>query len=313
MRSRAIKIIEAAGENGAGTRGSSLGPSAVYLEARRQNLSIFNNRLWETLPEFNDEFTSDRETPFAKNIKSVLNSVTAVAERVEKTLADGFFPLILSGDHSNAIGSVSGIKNHFPDKKIGVIWVDAHLDLHSPYTTPSGNLHGMALNALIDKDNLEHQKNRPNETTLDSWKQLKRIGSGGICPKLSPEHIVFIGTRDFEAEENALVNRNNIRVFTPDDIAEWGIGAVIEKTLEHLQACDYLYVSYDVDSQDTTISTGTGTPVDGGLTVSEAETVFRTLFHHPKMVAWEISEINPLLDERNKMADFVVKLLSQVI
>lgn len=313
MTSREIKIIEAAGENGAGTRGSSLGPSAVYLEARKQNLGIFNDRLWETLPEFNDEFSSDDETPFARNIKSVLKTVTEVSARVDQALSDGCFPLILSGDHSNAIGSVSGIKNHFPDKKIGVIWVDAHLDLHSPFTTPSGNLHGMALNALIDRDNLEHQRNNPTEATLQWWSQLKRIGQHDICPKILPEHIVFIGTRDFEPEENALVHNHHIRVFNPDDIAESGISAVLDQALEYLADCDYLYVSYDVDSQDTTISKGTGTPVDGGLTVSEAETVFRTLFHHPKMVAWEISEINPLLDDRNKMADFVVKLLSKVL
>lgn len=308
-----IKIIEATGENGAGTRGASLGPSAVYLEARKQQLSIFSNRLWETVTDYNDEFTPDHTTPYARNIKSVLKSVDEVASKVESTLRDDYFPLILSGDHSNAIGSVSGIKNYFTDEKIGVIWVDAHLDLHSPFTTPSGNIHGMALNALLDKDNLEYKRNQPAQVTEDLWEELKRVGKHRICPKIAADQIVFIGTRDFEEEENALVQKYGIKVFSPDDIAEQGINAVLQQTLEYLSACDYIYVSYDVDSQDTTISTGTGTPVAGGLTLTEAESVFKTLFHHPKVVAWEISEINPLLDDNNKMAQCVVHLLSLVL
>ncbi len=310
---REIKIIEAASENGAGKRGASLGPKAVLLEAREQKLGLFNNRPWEEVPNHNHLITPDYNTPHAKNIENLLPSLTEVANKVEATLRDDYFPLVISGDHSNAIGTVSGIKNFFTDEKIGVIWVDAHMDLHSPYTTPSGNVHGMALNALMDKDNLEHKRNQPAQLTEDLWEKLKRIGSHGICPKIQPDNIVFIGTRDFEEEEIALVQNFNIKAFDPDDIKTRGIDAVLAETIDYLKDCEYLYVSFDVDSQDTTISEGTGTPVDGGLLFPEALAVFKTLFHHPKVVCFEISEINPLLDTENRMAKSVVKLLSAVL
>jgi len=311
--SKEIKIIEAASENGAGKRGASLGPKAVLLEAREQNSSIFNHRLWEEVPNGNQNISPKYNTPHARNIENLVLSLEEVAKKVEITLRDDYFPLVISGDHSNAIGTVSGIKNYFTDEKIGVIWVDAHLDLHSPYTTPSGNMHGMSLNALLDKDNLEFKRNQPAQLTEDLWEKIKRLGSHGICPKLQPDHIVFIGTRDFEKEEIALVEKYSMKVFDPDHVRDMGIELVIEETLKHLEHCDYLYVSFDVDSQDTTISEGTGTPVDGGLLYPEAETVFKTLFHHPKVVCFEISEINPLLDTENRMAKSVLKLLSKVI
>jgi arginase len=308
-----IKIIEAASESGAGKRGASLGPKAVFLQAREEKSDIFLNRIWEEVPNQNKDYKPEHNTPYAKNIESLLSALGQVAEHVETTLRDDYFPLILSGDHSNAIGSISGIRNFYNDEKIGVLWVDAHFDLHSPYTTPSGNVHGMALNALLDKDNLEHKRNQPAQLTEDIWEKLKRLGDNQICPKLMPDQIVFIGVRDFEPEEVALIEKYNIKVFEPEMIRKKGIDQVIQESLEYLSHCDYLYVSFDVDSQDTTISMGTGTPVDGGLLYPEAETVFRSLFHHPKVVAFEITEINPLLDVENGMAKSVVKLLKTVL
>lgn len=313
MIKKEVKIIEAASENGAGKRGASLGPKAVLLEARAQGLPMFRDRSWIVAPNYNDQYSPEYNTPYARNIENIIRSQEALCELVENTLNDDYFPLLLSGDHSNAIGGVSGLRNFYNDERIGVIWVDAHFDLHSPYTTPSGNLHGMALNALIDKDNLECKINQPAQLTEDLWEKLKRLGSHQICPKIQTSDIVFIGVRDFEEPEQELTNRFNIKVFNPDDIREQGISKILEQTLSYLAACDVLYVSFDVDSQDTTISMGTGTPVEGGLMFAEADEVFKTLFHHPKVKLFEITEINPLLDKDNAMAKDVVKLLSGVL
>ncbi|MBL7812527.1 MAG: arginase [Bacteroidetes bacterium] len=310
---REIKILEAASENGAGKRGASLGPRAVFLQAREDKCDIFKDRIWETIPNLVLNLQPEFNTPYAKNIENLLPALAEVANHVEATLQDDYFPLILSGDHSNAIGSVSGIRNFFHDEKVGVIWIDAHYDLHSPFTTPSGNIHGMALNALLDKDNLENKINQPAQLTEDYWEKLKKLGNRGICPKIMPDDIVFIGVRDFEKQEAALVEKYGIKTFHPQDIRNLGIAQVLADALEHLSACDHLYISFDVDSQDTSVSMGTGTPVPDGLLPPEAEMVFTTLFHHPKVVAFEITEINPLLDTQNRMAKSVVKLLSCVL
>lgn len=310
--SKEIKIIEAASESGAGKRGASLGPMAVMLEAKEQHLPIFNNRVWETVPGQN-QLTGSNHTPFAKNIEVLVNTLNAVASSVEAAISKGYFPLIFSGDHSNAIGTVSGIKNLFASKRVGVIWVDAHLDMHSPYTTPSGNMHGMALNALLGKDNTEFKKNEPDAHTLDLWEKVKHCGNKAIYPKILPQDVVFIGVRNYENEEDVLVQQNSIKAFSPEDIHSSGMGKILEETLEYLADCDCIYVSFDVDSQDPSISSGTGTPVSNGLMTVESESIFKTLFHHPKVVAFEISEINPLLDTDNRMARSVVGLLKEVM
>lgn len=313
MLKKEVKIIEAASENGAGKRGASLGPKAVLLEAREQGLNLFQNRIWLEAPNYNHLYSPVYNTPYATNIENISQSMEQLATLVEEALNDDYFPLLISGDHSNAIGTVSGLKNFYNEERIGVIWVDAHFDLHSPYTTPSGNLHGMALNALIDKDNLECKINQPAQLTEDLWEKLKKLGSHQICPKINTADIVFIGVRDFEEPEQELIKRFNIKCFSPEDIKELGIKTVLDQTLAYLEACEVLYVSFDVDSQDTTISTGTGTPVDGGLMFEEADMVFKTLFPHPKVKLFEITEINPLLDKDNAMAKDVVRLLSGVM
>ena len=310
---REVKIIEAASENGAGRRGSSLGPSAVFLQAREQNLRFFEKRDWQMVEHFNDDITPGYRNPFAKNIESVVKSQENLCSAVENCLSDGYFPLILSGDHSNAIGGVSGVKNHYSDEKLGVIWIDAHMDLHSPYTTPSGNLHGMALNALLDLDNIESKRNDVSKGSLELWERLKKLGSHEISPKVMPQHVVFLGPRDFEKEEKHLVEKNGILHYGPAQIRELGIEEVLAETLKKLEACDVLYISFDVDCLDTSISHGTGTPVDGGLKMTQAEYLVNALFHHPKVKAFEITEINPLLDVENLMAKCVVKLLDNVL
>lgn len=309
-----ISILKATSEIGAGKPGAGNGPNAV-LEALH---SIKNNyhgsgHIVELDDQNNLALQEDTHHPHAHNIQPLTRAMKILTETVENTLAAGFFPLILSGDHSNAIGAVSGFKNYHHSKNIGIIWVDAHLDLHSPYTTPSGNIHGMALNALIANDNIGHKEQDPSADTLLRWQELKHLGSHSISPKVDPKNIVFIGIRDFEPEESALVKETGMHVFTPADIKANGMEAILAKALAQLEGCDTLYISFDVDSMDPSISSGTGTPVPGGLTLSEAEMAFKTLFNHPKTGAFEITEVNPSLESDNQMAKTVAQLLGTVL
>jgi arginase len=171
----------------------------------------------------------------------------------------------------------------------------------------------MALNALIGKDNLSQQRNFPDNDAIAKWESIKKIGSKTISPKLLPQDIAFIGIRDFEKEEQAMVDEFNLKVYSAQNVKSLGIDMVLQEVLNYLGHCDFIYVSFDVDAQDTSISSGTGTPVDGGLEISESEIIFNTLFNHPKVICFEISEINPLLDCENKMAKSVVHLLQNVM
>ena len=232
---------------------------------------------------------------------------------VEATLAEGKFPIIVSGDHSNAVGSIAGVKNHFHDKKVGVIWIDAHADLHTPFTTPSGNLHGMPVAVSLGLDNLERSRNQIDEDLIPHWEKLKRIGSRELTPKIDPADMVFIALRDFEIQEYFLIHDYNMKTFQPFDIKSLGIEDVIKLTIDYLKDCDVIYISFDVDSLDTTISVGTGTPVYNGLQVSEAKELLAAFMRLPQTKALEITEINPLLDNNNKMAKVVLDILDVVL
>ncbi|MFN4914837.1 MAG: arginase [Sphingomonadales bacterium] len=308
-----IKFIEAAFELGAGTQGSKLGPAALYEAVCNTTPDLVKETERETLTQESLGSIISNNTPFAFHIHAIHQTVNLVAESVEKTLASNHYPIVFSGDHSNAIGTVTGIAEAYPGKNIGVIWVDAHLDLHSPYTTPSGNMHGMAVKALLPDNISSYRKNELNPETIKFWSKIKKSGRQEITPKISPQNIVFIGTRDYEEEEWALVQQHNIKIYTPDDIRKKGMAKIMAETLEYLQNCDLLYTSFDVDCLDPTISTGTGTPAPDGLSYSDAEVVFKTLLPHPKSVVFEITEINPLLDNDHSMPKTVAQLLASAL
>ncbi|MBS3914748.1 MAG: arginase [Bacteroidetes bacterium] len=306
LNQKKLEIIKAASELGAGKSGARKGPEELLHFIQNDIPELSNTKSFE-IQNFNTLKPAAKFT-FANNIDILTKALSKVSDGVEHSLKHGYFPLIFTGDHSNAIGTISGFASHFKQEKIGVLWVDAHLDLHSPFTTPSGNIHGMALNALVGNDNLDQKKNEPNEDEIAWWQNLKHLGSANLSPKILPQHIVYIGIRSFEKEEKALADQLNIKVYTPEDIRKIGMPKVLENSLQHLQNCDKIYVSFDVDSLDTTISKGTGTPVDGGLTLDEARDVFQ-LLHHPKIAAFEITEINPDLEENNAMIKAVDLLL----
>ncbi len=187
----------------------------------------------------------------------VLAVCEKVSKAVQQTLIDGNFPIMIAGDHSSAAGTIAGIKTAYPESRIGVIWIDAHADLHSPYTTPSGNMHGMALAIALAEDNLAQRTNNPDESTVELWEQLKNMNN--ISPKLRYENLVYVTVRDTEPQEDYLIRQQKVKVFTTDEINNFGIDKIAREILTSVEPCDYIYISLDVDSMDATISRGTGT------------------------------------------------------
>ena len=187
---RNIKIIEVKSEIGAGTRGASLGIDALKIAALDFMSNFFVNFPSEVVETENNLLYEPVESPYAKRIRGIKNMYERIAKTVESNLKSGLFPLVLSGDHSSAGGTIAGIKMARPKNRLGVIWIDAHADIHSPYTTPSGNMHGMPLAVSLGEDNLDCQVHHPDEPTVKLWNELKNVGK--ICPKVLPEDIVLL-------------------------------------------------------------------------------------------------------------------------
>lgn len=313
MKTSKYKIVEVASELGAGKRGTSLAYSALKIADSERQSQVLSNIPHQKVVDHNHLIGTKPAFDHAKYISDLSIVNENICFDVDSVLSEGKFPIIVSGDHSNAIGSIAGVKNHFHDKKVGVIWIDAHADLHTPFTTPSGNLHGMPVAVSLGLDNLERTRNQVDEDLIPHWEKLKRIGNREISPKIDPSDIVFIALRDFEIQEYFLIHDFNMKAFQPFDIKSLGIDAVIQLTIDYLKDCDVIYISFDVDSLDTSISVGTGTPVYNGLQVSEAKQLLSAFIHLPQTKALEITEINPLLDNNNKMAKVVLDILEQVI
>lgn len=300
-----VRLIEAASEIGAGTRGTSMGMSALRVAAWKLGSELFGHAEESILRDENDVLYEDDRSPNAHHIDGLIRFESDLAYEVYKYLRSNVFPVVIGGDHSIAIGSVSGTKMAFPQERVGVVWIDAHADLHSPWTTPSGNVHGMPLALLM---NIEKKgQNRPRIFTMDIWDRLRKIGMNG--PKLVPSDLVFIGLRDYEPEERAIIEEHRIKVITVDEIRKKGARAAVDATLAHLTACDRIHVSFDVDSLDPTISRGTGTPVDNGLFLDEARDLLTGFCADPRTVTLDVVEINPALDTNNAMAENVLTVL----
>lgn len=302
-----IKIIEVKSEIAAGTRGASMGIDALKVASLDLESDYFARYDSEEVENVNDILFDGFEHPHAKFIDGVYTMESRVCEKVHETLKQEEFPLVLAGDHSTAAGTICGIKKAYPDKRIGVIWIDAHADLHTPYTTPSGNMHGMPLAMVGGIDNKECQINEPREETIEYWEKLKRVGIDD--PKIDLGDIVFISARDLEKPEQFLLEKYNITNITTDEVRKIGVEGTAKKALEKLRDCDYIYVSFDVDSMDSRISVGTGTPVPNGLMVEEAHVLNTLLVKDPRVICWEMVEVNPTLDTENRMAENAFQIL----
>jgi arginase len=230
----------------------------------------------------------------ARYLKEITETCTRTAEAVLKTLQEGITPLVLGGDHSLAVGSVSGVAEFYRRRgeKIGVLWIDAHSDINTPETSPSGNVHGMPLAALVGL----------------GPESLGNIF--GCSPKIAPENTVLIGVRDIDAAERDNIRRAGIaEVFTMRDIDERGMRTVMEEALRAASEGTVGYhVSLDMDWIDPEDAPGVGTPVRGGATYREAHLAMEIIADHGRMVSFEMVEVNPVIDEHNRTADLAVEL-----
>jgi len=306
-----IKLIEVPSEIGAGTRGASLGIEAIKIAALDFMSNFFVHFPSEKIEVENQILFEPIQSPYAKRMQGVLTMYERVSKAVCDSIKGHFFPVVISGDHSNAGGTIAGIKMAKPKSKLGVIWIDAHADLHTPYTTPSGNMHGMPLAVSIAEDNKECKVHDLDEKTARQWEQLKHMGKSG--QKVLPEDVVFISLRDFEKEEKHLIEKHGMKVITTSEVRRTGAENVCRKVLRYLSDCTDIYVSFDVDSLDASISKGTGTPVSNGLKEREAEDLISKFMQNRKVCCFEITEVNPTLDKENLMAEIAFNILQRSV
>ncbi|MCH2225190.1 MAG: arginase [Crocinitomicaceae bacterium] len=309
---RDIQLLINKSEITAGTRGSSLGPEAIMTAARKNGDQFFGRFPMIHIQDVNHLLDAPIKFPFAKRIEGLVQVFENVSNEIKKSLESQKFPLVIASDHGSAGGTIAGIKAANPGKRLGVIWIDAHGDLHTPYTTPSGNMHGMPLATALSENNEPCRINNPSQEVVSMWDSLKNMGVPER--KVNPEDLVFIAVRDTEAQEDAIIERLDLTNHTVGEIRKEGKEAILRRCLDQLKDCDIIYVSFDVDSMDPEhTSHGTGTPVDNGLMPKEAEFFLCELAKQEKLVCMEFVEVNPCLDEKtNKMAEVAFDLLKAV-
>ncbi len=291
---RNIRVLGVPLDLGQSRRGVDMGPSAVRVAGLEMRLEQLGHSVEDggnvpvAIPE--QKKIGD---PHAKYLKEITATCTKEAELVVKTLESGIVPLVLGGDHSVGAGTVSGVAEFYrrQNQKVGLIWIDAHPDINTPESSPSGNVHGMPLAAIMGLGPAE----------------LANIFN--FSPKVSPDNCVLVGARDIDAVERENVRRSGIHVFTMRDIDERGMRNVME-TAVRMAADDTAgyHVSLDMDWVDPEDAPGVGTPVRGGATYREAHLAMEIIADHGKMLSFEIVEVNPVIDEHNRTADLAVEL-----
>jgi len=291
---RKIRVIGVPLDLGQSRRGVDMGPSAVRvagLEARLEALGHVvedGGNVAVAIPEQKKE-----GHPNAKYLKEITATCTKHADLILKTLEAGKVPISLGGDHSMAAGSVAGVAEFYrrQEQRIGLIWIDAHTDINTPESSPSGNVHGMPLAAIMGLGPAE----------------LSNIFN--FSPKVRPENCVLVGVRDIDAIEKNHVHRAGIEVLTMRDIDERGMRAVMEEALRMAgRGTAGYHVSLDMDWVDPEDAPGVGTPVRGGATYREAHLAMEIIADHGRMLSFEIVEVNPVIDEHNQTADLAVEL-----
>ena len=289
-----IRVIGVPLDLGQSRRGVDMGPSAVRvagLEARLEALG----HVVEDAGNVSVAIAEQKKEgdPHAKYLREITATCTKQAELVLKTLEAGKVPIVLGGDHSVAAGTVAGVSEFYrrSNQKIGLIWIDAHTDINTPETSPSGNVHGMPLAAIMGLG--------PPE--------LANIFN--FSPKVAPENCVLVGVRDIDNIEKENVRKAGIDVFTMRDIDERGMRTVMEEALRIAgRGTAGYHVSLDMDWVDPEDAPGVGTPVRGGATYREAHLAMEIIADHGRMVSFEIVEVNPVIDEHNRTAQLAVEL-----
>ena len=295
MRHSRIAILGAPLDLGAARRGVDMGPSALRLAGLGSRIAA----LGYPVEDLGNVFVEQQEsTPLgpanAKYLAQIASACASLADMVDHAVREDRFPLVLGGDHSVAAGTVAGVSNAYRQhkKKIGVIWVDAHADMNTPETSPSGNVHGMPLACCIGEGPVE----------------LTDIL--GYAPKVEPRNVVLVGIRDVDKTERSRVRASGITAFTMRDIDERGMRDVMEEALA-LAGADTagVHLSLDMDAVDPDEAPGVGTPVRGGITYREAHLAMEIVCDSGQLTSMEVVEVNPVLDSANRTALLAVELV----
>jgi arginase len=289
-----IRVIGVPLDLGQSRRGVDMGPSAVRVAGLEARLEALGHKVEDDGNILVAIAEQKKEgDPKAKYLKEITATCTKHAELVLKTLEAGKVPIVLGGDHSVAAGTVAGVAefHRSQNQKVGLIWIDAHTDINTPETSPTGNVHGMPLAAIMGLGPME----------------LANIFN--FSPKIAPENCVLVGVRDIDAVEKENVRKAGIEVYTMRDIDERGMRAVMEEALRIAgRGTAGYHVSLDMDWIDPEDAPGVGTPVRGGATYREAHLVMEAIADHGRMTSFEIVEVNPVIDEHNRTADLAVEL-----
>jgi arginase len=288
-----IAIIGAPLDLGQDRRGVDMGPSALRvagLNARVASLGYAVEDLGNVHVEQAEAWPEG--DVHAKYLAQIAAACDAIALRVDDALRRGRVPLVLGGDHSVAVGTVSGVARHFRPQTIGLIWLDAHADMNTPESSPSGNIHGMPLACILGMG--------PSQLA-----DLARFR-----PMVAPQNAVIVGLRDVDEMEKPQVRESGIRAFTMRDIDERGLRTVMEEAIRLASdGTAGFHVSLDLDFVDPKDAPGVGTPVRGGATYREAHLAMEMICDSRRMVSLEVVEVNPVIDEANRTADLAVELI----
>lgn len=299
---RPLHFVHILSDIGAGKLGTTEGVKRISDRFALTEKSHSQYALQDYSPTaFKDAKHIDKLTAFFQDFSSSLTKQFQQAE----------FPVVISGDHSNAAGVISAFCNAYPEKRVGVLWIDAHADLHTPYTTPSGNIHGMSLSVPTAQDNTECQTRQPTSEVVQYWEKLKALtaSSKGVLP----QDLCFLGLRSYEVPEAELLKRYQMPHFSVLDIREKGMKNVLQQVEQHFSKVDVLYVSFDVDALDASLIPATGTPEPEGFSPLELQQILDFALSLPQTKLFEITEFNPTLDADTHKHEAIYQLFDYAV
>ena len=294
-----IGIIGVPQDLGASRRGVDMGPSAIRIAGLKKKLQQLGYKIKDfgnikchdidkDIPE------KEKGSKKVRFLPQIVRMSYELKEKVEHAISENYFPLILGGDHSIAIGTLAGMKK-LHNGNTGIIWIDAHGDFNTPETTPSGNIHGMPFAVITGRGHPE----------------LLKIGPS---PTVKEQNAVLIASRDIDKDEALLLKKSKITVFTMREIDEFGMAEIAKKAISiSTKGVKHLHVSFDIDAVDPSIAPGTGTAVQGGITYREAHLLMEIIHESKKLSSLEMVEVNPTLDIRNKTAKLAVELIGSAL
>lgn len=298
VRARHVRMIGVPMDLGADRRGVDMGPSAIRYAGIRSKILALGH-------EFSD--AGDVSVPIpelrrpgkgAKYLREICRACERLLVKVEQCLKLGATPLVVGGDHSIAVGTMAGVAAHYRRKneKVGLLWIDAHADMNTPETSPSGNVHGMPLSAVLGIG------------------APPFVNVGGFAPKVEPENVALIGIRDLDAAEREIVRKSGIHAYTMRDVDELGMSRVMREALSAVNdGTAGFHLSFDLDALDPEIAPGVGTPVRGGIGFREAHLLMELVSDSGRVLSLEATELNPILDTKNRTGELMVELLGSAL